>query len=160
MYSVQFAELNRKNFNSYGKLIEVPVGTKPDIKTDTVQFWKQQAIIAMGESIEVGVLKVKKQEMIFNELENHFNTPTILISLDGDFIIPLAPVQDEIPSADKVVAFKVPKFQMLVLAEKCWHGTTYPVDQEEITLLVIFKKNSLENDTVYEKLDQDCKVVY
>ena len=158
MQKVKIIELNQKNFNPYGQLVEVPVSTDPDIKTDKIMFWKQQAIFRMGENVEVGVLSVKKHEMIFNELENHFGTPTILLSLDGDFILPVAKPKDEIPSAEELIAFKVPKFQMLVLAEKCWHGTTYPVDQDEILLLVIFKKDSLENDTVFEKLDQECQI--
>ena len=160
MQLVKVSELDKRTFKPYGQLIEIPVKEEPDIKTETVRFWKQQAISEMGKNIEVGVLKVKRQKMRFNELENHFKTPTILISLDGDFILSVAPAQKNVPKADEVVAFEVPKFQVLVLAEKCWHSATYPIDRDEITLLVIFKENSLENDTIFKNLDQECQIDY
>ena len=79
MHEVNVLQLTKENFNPYGKVVEVPASGQPTIEVETVKFWKQQAIFSMGEKIEVGVLIVKKQEMAFNELENHFKTPTILL---------------------------------------------------------------------------------
>lgn len=159
MHEVKILKFNKKNFNLYGHLVEIPAPGQPTIETNVVKFWKQQAIFAMGEKIEVGVLTLKKQEMVFNELENHFKTPTLLLCLDGDFILPVAPPSDNIPSASEVVAFQVPKNQTVVLAEKCWHGVTYPIDKDTITLLVFFKEDSLDEDTVYKSLDKKCTIV-
>jgi hypothetical protein len=50
----------------------------------------------------MGVLLVKKHAMIFNELENHFLRQTLMLSLDGDFILPLAPCQDEVPEVSEI----------------------------------------------------------
>jgi hypothetical protein len=49
---------------------------------------------------------------------------------------------------------------MLVLAPKAWHGGTYPVNDKEITLLIIFEENTLDKDTVYEPLDEKCTLVF
>jgi ureidoglycolate hydrolase len=159
MYDIKVLELTREKFSPYGQVVEVPASGQPTIEVETVKFWKQQAIYSTGEKTEVGVLMVKQQEMIFEELENHFKTPTILLCLDGDFILPVAPPSDDLPSPSEVVAFRVPKNQMVIMAEKCWHGVAYPADKEEITLLVIFRENSLDDDTVFEPLDDKCKVV-
>ncbi len=159
MHEVNVLQLTKENFNPYGQVVEVPASGQPTIEVETVKFWKQQAIFSMGEKIEVGVLIVKKQEMAFNELENHFKTPTILLCLDGDFILPVALPSDDVPSASEVVAFRVPRNQTVVMAEKCWHGVAYPADKDAITLLVLFKENSLDNDTVFESIDEECKVI-
>ena len=159
MRDVKVLELTRKNFSSYGQVVEVPASGQPAIDVETVKFWKQQAVYSMGENTEVGILVVKKQQMVFDELENHFKTPTILLCLDGDFILPVAPPSDDVPSSSEVVAFRVPKNQMVIMAEKCWHGVAYPADKDEITLLVLIRENTLDDDTVFELIDEKCTVV-
>ncbi len=150
--------ISQEKFKPYGQLIQVPTDMEPTVHNDQVTFWKQQAEYRIEEETEIGVLKVRKQNMIFDELENHYDTPTTLICLDGSFILPVAPPSGHIPSSDSLKAFYVSKGQAIILAEKCWHGATYPVDQDEITLLVIFQKDALDNDTVYKPLDQTCKI--
>jgi ureidoglycolate hydrolase len=159
MHNVKVLELTRESFSPYGQVVEVPASGQPAIDVDTVKFWKQQAVYSMVENTEVGVLVVKKQEMVFNELENHFKTPTILLCLDGDFILPVAPPSDDVPPASDVVAFHVPRNQMVIMAEKCWHGVAYPADKDEITLLVLIRENTLDDDTVFESIDEKCTVV-
>lgn len=147
-------------FREFGQVIEMPVQEAPTIAAETVMFWKQQAMFSIAGETEVGVLKVKKQAMVFDQVENHFNTATGLICLDGDCVIGVTTPSDEVPKADDIKAFRVPKGQLMVLAEKCWHSATYPLDQDEITLLVIFQKDTLDNDTVFEDLDQPCELVF
>jgi len=147
------------NFEPYGQLIKTPDDRPPTVENEQVTFWKQQANYLIDGDTEIGVLKVRKHNMDFNELENHFKTPTILICLDGSYILPVALPSNEVPEIESVKAFIVPKGQSVVLAEKCWHGATYPIDQEEITLLVIFKKGSLENDTVFKPLNGNCRII-
>lgn len=89
--------------------------------------------------IEIGVLKVKKHEMIFDELENHFKTPTIMMSLNGDFLFSVAPCKDELPRVDEIVVFKIEENQMYMMNPKCWHGEVYPIDKDELTLLVFIR---------------------
>ena len=147
------------NFRPYGQVLKVPVNIQPTVHNDQVTFWKQQAEYVIDGKTEIGVLKVRKHDMDFNELENHFKTPTILICLDGSYILPVAQPSDDVPAIESVKAFIVPDGQSVVLAEKCWHGATYPIDQDEITLLVIFKKGSLENDTVFKPLNGNCRII-
>lgn len=145
-------------FNKYGQFVDNNSTSEPDIKTDQVSFWKAQAKIFLGDEIEIGVLKVKKHDMVFNELENHFKTPTLLIALNGSYAIPVAPPSDEIPSAKEIEVFEVSEGQSILLKEKAWHGTTYPLNMSEITILVIFKKGTLDDDTVYKMIDEKCYV--
>lgn len=156
---IKIEKVNKDVFSPYGEIIEMPVNTEPTVDVETVKFWKQQAMFAIEGETEVGVLKIKRMDMIFNELENHFKTATGLICLDGDCAIAVAPPTDELPAANEIKAFKIEKGQFFVLAEKCWHSATYPLDQDEITLLVFFKKDSLDVDTVFEDMGQQFELV-
>jgi len=156
---IEVKQITLENFKPYGQLVKVPELSEPTVQNEQITFWKQQASFFIDGKTEIGVLKVRKHEMVFNLLENHFKTPTILICLDGAFIIPVAPPSDNVPKVEEIEAFKVSKGQALVLSDKCWHGTTYPVDKEEITLLVIFKENTFDDDTVNEVIDANCRIV-
>lgn len=155
--SVQRA--SKENFAKYGTIIPLENMGEPTIDVGIVQFWAKQLGVDFGGELEVGVLQVKKHDMVFSELENHFKTPTLMLSLNGDFILPLAPCQDEIPSVDAIEALEIKQGELYLMDPKCWHGEVYPTDKEQLTLLVFLKKGSLDNDTVYEKLSEECTVI-
>jgi ureidoglycolate hydrolase len=156
---IKIRKVTSESFLKYGQIVELNPSVKAAISTEQVTFWKQQASFFIKGKTEIGVLKVKKGVMVFNELENHFITPTILIPIDGDFVMPVAGPSDKIPMAKDVEAFHVRSNQMVVLAPKVWHGATYPVYDIEITLLVIFEENALDRDTVFETLNEQCILV-
>lgn len=158
--NIKIQEASAKSFIKYGKVVELNPLSKASIKTDQVTFWKQRASYLIKNKTEIGVLKVKKSEMVFSELENHFITPTVLIPIYGDFVMAVAGPSDKITSAKKVEAFHFSRDQLVVLNPKAWHGVTYPLKEKEITLLVIFGENTLDKDTIYEALDEQCNLIF
>lgn len=161
MQTIKIEKVSKEAFKEFGQLIAFPIKEKPTVEVETVTFWKQQVMFNIdGGEVEVGVLKVRKHDMIFDDFENHFKTATGLISLDGDFALAVSTPEDKIPNTKDIKAFEFKKNQLVLLDEKCWHGVAYPIDTDEITVLVIFKKGSLEDDTVFEKLDQPCKLTF
>ncbi|VGO22208.1 ureidoglycolate lyase [Pontiella sulfatireligans] len=152
--------ITKEAFSKYGQVIEMPIKTEPTIAVPTVNFWKQQAFLAIDGDVEVGVLNIKKMDMVYDDLENHFETQTGLISLTGDWAIGVATPSDAVPKAEDMKAFRVAKNQLVVLADKCWHTAPFAVDIEENIMLVICKKDFLDNDTVYEKIDQPGELVF
>lgn len=159
MKEINVGVLSHENFSKYGQIIDLNNLGPATIDTAVVQFWKQQVNVDFEGEIEIGVLKVKKHEMIFEELENHFKTPTIMMSLNGDFLLPFAPCKDEVPDVNEIKVFKIEETQLFMMKPKCWHGEVYPIDKDELTLLVFLKKGSLDNDTVFEKLSEQCRIV-
>ena len=152
--------ITKEAFATFGQVIDFPIQSEPTIAVPTVNFWKQQAFLSIDGEVEVGVLNIKKMDMEYDELENHFQTQTGLISLTGDWAIGVTTPSDDIPKAEDVKAFRVKKNQLVVLADKCWHTAPYAVDIAENTMLVIAKKDFLDDDTVYEKIDQHGKLVF
>lgn len=156
---VKIQKATKENFEKYGAIIPLDSLPTPTVDVTNVKFWAQQLGVDFGGELEVGVLQVKKHPMVFSELENHFKTPTLMISLNGDFILPLAPCQDDIPAVDTIEALEIKQGELYLMNEKCWHGEVYPTDKEELTLLVFLKKGTLDDDTVYEKLSEECVVI-
>ncbi|MFA6946850.1 MAG: ureidoglycolate lyase [Pedobacter sp.] len=159
MKEIKVSLLSRNNFAPYGQIVDLEDLGPATINTGVVKFWKQQVEVNFDGEIEIGVLKVKKHEMLFDVLENHFKTPTIMMSLNGDFLFPVAPCKDEVPDVDEIKVFKMKENLLYMMNSKCWHGEVYPIDKEELTLLVFLKKGSLDDDTVFENLSEQCKIV-
>lgn len=84
---VKIEAITQEAFAAFGQVIELPPKTEPTIAVPTVNFWKQQAWLKFDGDAEVGVLNVKKMDMVFDDLENHFETPTGLICMTGDWAI-------------------------------------------------------------------------
>ncbi|MDZ8118526.1 ureidoglycolate lyase [Pontiella agarivorans] len=157
---VKIEPITKSAFAEYGQLLETPPAAEPTIAVPTVNFWKQQAAFTVDGELEVGFLNVKKMDMIFDDLENHFKTQTGLISLSGDWCIGVGTPGNEVPEAGSLKAFRIPKGRLVVLHEKCWHTTPYPVDHDESAMLVMCKKDFLDDDTVYEKISEESRLVF
>lgn len=159
MKEIKVSLLSQNDFTRYGQIIDLNNLGPASINTEMVKFWKQQIDVDFNGEIEIGVLKVKKHKMLFDEMENHFKTPTIMMSLNGDFFFPMATCKDDVPDVEEIKVFRIKENQLYMMNPKCWHGEVYPIDKDELTLMVFLKKGSLDNDTVYEKLSQKCIIV-
>jgi ureidoglycolate hydrolase len=145
-------------FEKYGQVIKVPV-SEPTADTDNFKYWKQQALLSVDGPVEIGVLNVRKHEIRLSQMERHDHTPEILVGLDGAFIVTVAASSTEKPVAGDVEAFRVEKGQAVYFNTNCWHWAPCPVDDANITILVIFKDNTSQTDLIIEDLDEECIVV-
>ena len=156
--NIEIQPLTVEKFKPYGQVIKPPGKEEPTISNDDLTYWKQQAFIKTKGDIEVGVLKIRKHDMLFSEMEKHLETPEMLIGLDGDFVVPVGPPSEDIPSPDSIEAFHVKHGQAIIMDTGCWHGGPKPLDRNEVTLLVIFKDNTSQNDLVLKELGETCKM--
>lgn len=159
MKEIKVSLLSRDNFSQYGQIVDLNDLGSAKINTEVVKFWKQQVEVDFDGVMEIGVLKVKKHKMLFDEMENHFKTPTIMVSLNGDFLFPVASCKDEVPDVEEITVYKIKENQLYMMNPKCWHGEVYPVDKDELTLFVFFNKGSLDDDTVFGKLSEQCRII-
>ena len=155
--NIQIKSLTVEMFKRYGQVVKPPETAEPTIATDDLTYWKQQATIRIDGDVEVGILKVKKHEMLFDQMEKHNETPEMLVALDADFIVPVAPPSEDIPSVEQIEVFHVKHGQAIIMDTACWHGGPNPLDKNEVTILVIFKDNTSQNDLVIKELSETCK---
>ena len=155
---IKIKKLTPENFKKFGQVIQEPTQAEPTGSGDAFTYWKQQAVFGIDGKTEVGFLKVKQAEMAFTEMEQHVGTPEMLVALDGDYIIAVAPPGSPTPAAGEVEAFHVSKNQAVVMADGCWHFIPFPVDTPEVNMLVIFKDNCSQEDLILKDLDENCSL--
>lgn len=155
---IKINSITPEKFAPYGQVVQLIPETKPTISVPTVNFWKQQAILSADGEMEVGLLNVNKMKMVFDVLENHFHSQTGLICTSGEWAIGVGIPSDTVPKAESLQAFRIPKGQLVILHKKCWHTAPYPLGHEQSSMLVICKRNFLDNDTVFEKIDEESSL--
>jgi len=156
---IKVQKLTAEAFAQYGQVINLSPAAEPTAGSDDFSYWKQQLVFDITGPAEIGVLKTKKHEMIFDQIEQHTETPEILIGLGGGFIIPVAPPSDDVPDPEKIEAFEVSANQAIMMKTNCWHWLPNPADKDELTIMVLFKNNTSADDLVIKDLPLQCTVV-
>ena len=92
------------------------------------------------------ILVKKPEKMIITQQEYHTTTWEILMPLDDDMIVHVAPASAGTPVTELAQAFIVPKFTMVKLNSGVWHLAPLPVNKEQLTAMVILPECTYAND--------------
>lgn len=150
--------LTAETFAFFGQLIDLQGNTAASFSADHFNYWKQLGILKDIDEVEVGLLKVKRHEMTCDRMERHEQTPELLIPITGSFIITVGMPAKTIPDVAGLSAFHVRSGQAILLKPDCWHWMPNPVE-EESAILIIFKNNTSQNDTIIEPLEKVCTLI-
>ena len=91
--------------------------------------------------------------MIVTAAEYHNTTAEILLPLDGDIVIHVAPPSNK-PVPELTEAFYVPKGTMVKLNTGVWHLAPFAMDLDEVHVLIALPERIYFNDCIvvdYEK---------
>jgi ureidoglycolate lyase len=136
------------NFRNYGKVVTAPEG-KPTSEGVDYRFWSDLANYNIEGDTELGICTVYKQkDMTISAVERHLNTPEILIPIDAPFILPV--LQDE--GSNVLEYFQVNIGEAVVINKAVWHGPCLPVEKEESSYFVIFKRKTPFEDVQKKSL--------
>jgi ureidoglycolate lyase len=132
-------EINSEIFSKFGKVVKFPKA-EPTSEAVNYKFWSDIVDYHIEGETEIGRCTVYKQPKVeINGMERHLKTPEILIPVDGPFVIPL--LYDDKPEKD-MEAFMVCMGEAVVINKGIWHAACLPVDKDEATYFVIFRKNT------------------
>lgn len=156
MKTMQAKRLTKENFSKYGafedlyapQTMGMGVGTDNAFYPDVLAF-----DFGTAHAPSVCVCHVKRRDMVITNYEYHNNGCEGILSLDSDIVIfagfgfpPLLPAQLE--------AFLVPKGTLVRLKPGVLHGTQFPVDQEQATVIVMLPQRTFATDFAYGKLNE------
>jgi len=143
MFQVKIKNISTENFKDFGKVVSFPE-KQPTSEAVHYQFWSDIASYSIEGQTEIGLCKVLKQKRnIINSMERHLNTPEILIPIDAPFVLPVMRKSDSGKSAE---AFKVDIGQAVIINSAIWHGACIPVNQNESSYFVIFRRGTPAED--------------
>jgi ureidoglycolate hydrolase len=131
------------NFKRFGKVVSFPQGEPTSMAAD-YKFWSDIAHYKINGNTEIGICTVYKQpKNEISGMERHMLTPEILIPIDGPFILP---VLLEGRKEEMTEAFRVDVGEAVITNASVWHGACLPIDKNESSYFVIFRRNTPAED--------------
>lgn len=150
MNTVTPVRITPQNFARYGSVVQMPE-TPPLATGATFKFWSDVAHYLVDGETEIGVCTVYRQEADgVDWMERHERTPELLVPVDGPFILPVMGAGAE----DRVEAFRVEPGEAVVIGQNVWHSACLPVEGEEATYFVLFRRGTPHEDVIKQEIDR------
>lgn len=156
MQSITVKELSEKSFRGFGSYYDVlnPIGHNlGDFYHDHVQF-----PVLGGQAVGFSSLLCHPcEEMIVSAAEYHNYTAEILLPLDGDVVIHVAPPSKG-PVSHLTEAFLVPKGTLVKLNTGVWHLAPFSTGKDVTHVLIALPERTYLNDCVVVEYPQEQQI--
>ena len=103
----------------------------------------------------------KPEKMIVAQQEHHTTTWEMIMPLNDDMIIHVAPASGATPVPELTKAFLVPKNTLVKLNAAIWHLAPLPANADELAAMIILPECTYANDLILADLtpDQQFEIV-
>ena len=107
------------------------------------------------------ILVKKPEKMIITQQEYHTTTWEMIMPLDDDMILHVAPASAGTPVTDLARAFLVPKHTLIKMKPAIWHLAPLPASKEQLTAMIVLPECTYANDCTVVDLaaDQQFEIV-
>jgi ureidoglycolate hydrolase len=164
MKNLKIAYVTKENFGDIGQFIQIPRegSLTPTNQSAFFKFYGELGILDCHGIPELGICTFKKRELLVDQLEQHSQTPELLYALDGDFVMPVAPIITKngtaYPDLTKIRAIHVRQYEGVIFNDGMWHWAPYP-SKEISSVIVGFKRGTGINDIIIRDLDEKFQMV-
>ena len=147
MRQVKLQPLTHEAFAPYGRFYTMAQPKGYALCGELHKFYPDRLTADFSHRVGYSPITVKKPErMIITQQEYHTTTWEILMPMDDDMIVHVAPASAGVPATEYAQAFIVPKFTMIKLNASVWHLAPLPVNNEQLTAMVILPECTYAND--------------
>lgn len=117
-------ELTQENFKDYGTVIDLPE-SEPTAVLKGLRCWHHIDRLQTPGEIDIGLLQIEKQDMVFTQIERHFESHEMFSPVHGQGVMIFAPEGDFDPS--KLEAFYIDGTKAFTVNIGVWHYPPIPV---------------------------------
>ena len=147
MKTIQAQPITHEAFAPFGQFYPIDAPSGYALCGELHRFFPDRLVADSLHRVGYSPILVKKPErMIITQQEYHTTTWEILMPLDDDMIIHVAPASAGTPVTEYAQAFIIPKFTMVKLNASVWHLAPLPASKEQLTALIILPECTYAND--------------
>ena len=161
MNTIKAIPLTHEAFAPFGQLYQMDAPEGYPLCGELHRFFPDRQVADSLHRVGYSPILVKKPEkMVITQQENHTTTWEMLMPLDDDMIVHVSPACAGAPATEYAKAFIVPKYTLVKLNAAVWHLAPLPVNNEQLTAIVILPECTYANDcnVVYLKPEQQFEI--
>ncbi len=119
------------------------------------RFFPDRVMINSEDAFAFSPLAVKKpKKMVVDAMEMHELADEIILPLDDDVVVHVAPTTPELPDTTKAEAFLVPKGTLVKLNRGVWHLAPLPVNLPVVHVLIGLPQRTYAMDCEFVPLPE------
>lgn len=150
---MEILQLQSKAFAEFGTILTL---TETPTVPENQEFimYDTARRIALANLCCAGVLICRQREGRVVQLEHHKYTSEILVALDADVTLVVAPSGDPLQDVKNIRAFSLEKCEAVALKPGTWHWIPFPKSTETARVLVVFGDSTKEHDLNLQMLPE------
>ena len=147
MKKIKAIPINKEAFAPFGQFYQMDAPEGYALCGAIHQFFPDRLTADSNHRVGYSPIVVKKPEkMVITQQEYHTTTWEMILPLDDDMILHVAPASAGTPVTQLAQAFLVPKCTLVRLNTAVWHLAPLPAGKEQLTAMVILPECTYAND--------------
>ena len=147
MRTVKAVPITHEAFAPYGQYYPISAPKGYALCGELHKFFPDRLVADSQHRVGYSPILVKKPEkMIITQQEYHTTTWEMIMPLNDDMILHVAPASAGTPVTDLAQAFIVPKGALVKMNTAIWHLAPLPATQDELIAMIILPECTYAND--------------
>ena len=147
MKIIQAVPVSNENFAAFGQFYQMEDPRGYALCGAIHQFFPDRLTADSRHRVGYSPIVVKKPErMIITQQEYHTTTWEMILPLDDDMILHVAPASAGKPVTECAQAFVVPKHTLVKMNAAIWHLAPLPANNDQLTAMIILPECTYAND--------------
>jgi len=156
MKQVKVQPLTRDAFAPFGEFYDMGNPDGYPLCGAIHKFYPDRLTTSCAGRLAFSPLVVKKPgPMVITQQEYHTSTEELMLPLDDDVIVHVAPASGGATVTEHAKAFLVPKNTLVKLKTAIWHLAPLPATKDQVTVLIILPECTYANDCPVVDLSAD-----
>ena len=154
MKTVKAELITNEGFAPFGQFYNMEKPEGYALCGEIHKFYPDRVNADSNHRVGYSPIVVKKPEkMVITQQEYHTTTWEMILPMDDDMIIHVAPASAGTPVTEFAKAFIVPKHTLVKINAAIWHLAPLPANNEQLTAMIILPECTYANDCTVVDLD-------
>lgn len=162
MHQVKVEPINHENFAPFGQFYTMDKPQGYALCGEIHQFFPDRLTADCNTRVGYSPILVNKPEkMIITQQEYHTTTWEMILPMNDDMILHVAPASAGTPVTQFAKAFLVPKHTLVKINAAIWHLAPLPANESQLSAMIILPECTYANDCTVVNLtpEQQFEVV-
>lgn len=156
MNTIKAVPITTEEFAPFGQFYKMDEPKGYALCGELHKFFPDRLVADSEHRLGFSSILVKKPEkMIISQQEYHTTTWEMIIPLNDDMIIHVAPPSAGTPVPELTQAFIVPKGTLVKMNSAVWHLAPLPVSKYELSAMIVLPECTYANDCTVVDLDPE-----